>query len=226
MSAYTLSFTSNQSELNAEYFPPIILNGDYECGLVDLQTFNSIPNIDKTNNLLHYGSTNAYITLPTGSYELEDINKCIRHLLMDKVDISITSNNNTLKCLINSSETINFDKENSIGSLLGFTKRKLRPHTQHESDLPVAILKINTIRIQCSIISNAYIDNEQVHTIHEFFPNVAPGYKIMEVPKTVIYLPVSVTSIDNILIRIVDQNGDLIDFRGETISIRLHLKKC
>lgn len=71
MSSYTLSLSGNKSIISADYFPPIILNGSYECGLVELQTFNSIPNIDHTNNRFHYGDD--FVELPTGSYEIDDL---------------------------------------------------------------------------------------------------------------------------------------------------------
>ena len=61
--------------------------------------------------------------------------------------------------------------------------------------------------------------------IHEFFPVVPPRYKIIEVLSQVIYLPVTVKSIDHLQIRIVDQDGRLVNFRGEVITIRLHIKK-
>lgn len=109
---------------------------------------------------------------------------------------------------------------------MGFTKRKLIPGIKHESDTPVNILKVNSIRIECNIITNAFINNERVHTIHEFFPNVAPGYKIIELPNSIIYLPVTIPSIDTITIKIVDQNGDLVNFRDEKFLIRLHLRPC
>lgn len=243
-SSYTLSLSGNKSVITADYFPPLVLNGSYECGLVELQTFNSIPNIDHTNNKLHYGNDGDYVELPTGSYEIDDISKTLQDLIKEKarteithnditnrVDnknmfISIVPNNNTLKCSLKSTKIVHFDKDDSIGSILGFTKRKLAPGLKHESDIPVNIVKVNSVRIECSIISNSYINNERVHTIHEFYPNVAPGYKIIELPNTIIYLPVTVPSIDNITIKIVDQNGDLVNFREENISIRLHLKSC
>ena len=54
---------------------------------------------------------------------------------------------------------------------------------------------------------------------------VEPGYKINEVPSDVIYLPINTRIINNISVNIIDQDGKLINFRGETITIRLHLKK-
>ena len=60
--------------------------------------------------------------------------------------------------------------------------------------------------------------------IHEFFPAVPLGYKFIKVPSQVIYLPVTVKSIDKLQSRIVDQDGDLVNFRGEFVTIRLRIK--
>ena len=88
----------------------------------------------------------------------------------------------------------------------------------------VKIFKINTLRVECNITTGAYINNKSVHTIHEFFPLVPAGYRIVEIPKSVIYLPVNVRSINYLQLKIVDQDNEVVNFRNETITIRLHLK--
>lgn len=56
MSSITLTLSGNTSELSANYFPPIKLDedGKYVCGLIDFQTFMSIPNITEENNRFYY----------------------------------------------------------------------------------------------------------------------------------------------------------------------------
>ncbi len=61
--------------------------------------------------------------------------------------------------------------------------------------------------------------------MHEFSPAVGPGYKIIEAPRNVIYLPVNVKQITSITLKLIDQDGDLINFRGETVTIRIHIKE-
>ena len=107
---------------------------------------------------------------------------------------------------------------------MGFEPQILEANKVHKSNLPVSIIKVNCLRIECNITTGAYINDQKVHTIHEFFPVVPPGYKIVEVPSHVIYLPVAVKTINQIQLRIVDQDGNLVSFRGETITIRLHIK--
>lgn len=134
-------------------------------------------------------------------------------------------NKNTLKCEIFCSQPIDFSRKCSIGSLLGFSKRKLAANTFHESDVPANIIRVNAVRIECNIITGAYVNNQPVHTIHEFYPAVSPGFKIVEVPRNVIYLPVTVKSIHSLSLKIVDQDNRLVNFRGETITIRIHIKQ-
>ena len=53
---------------------------------------------------------------------------------------------------------------------------------------------------------------------------MSSGYKITEAPTNVIYLPVNIRSINTIILKVTDQEGNLINFRGKKITIRLHLK--
>lgn len=55
----------------------------------------------------------------------------------------------------------------------------------------------------------------KLSTLHSFYPTVELGFKIIEKPSNVIYLPVNVQRLDNITLSIVGQNGDTVDFRGE-----------
>lgn len=223
----TITLSGNNSILNADFFPPIELlsNSDYVCGLVDFQTFNSIPNVDESNNLFHIGD--EIITIPTGAYEIEHIYKYIHQALLEQqreYEFMLMVNKNTLQCVIASNEPIFLDYERSIGSLLGFSSRRLLPGRKHVSDRRVDISKVNAIRIECNIIAGSYVNNKPAHTIHEFAPTVQPGYKIVEVPRNVIYLPVNVKQITSVTLKIVDQDGNFINFRGELITARLHIK--
>ena len=223
----TLSLSGTSSVLVAQYFPPIELsrNKSYVLGLVELLSFNSIPNIDEDNNKFYVDK--EVVILPTGSYEIEDIESYLLELLSPKdILISIRPNNNTLRSEIKCTHQVDFRPQDSIGTLLGFAQRILQPNITHSSDLPVSILKINALRVECNVTAGAYINEQRVHTIHEFFPAVPPGYKIIEVPSQVIYLPITVKTIDHLQVRIVDQDGNLVNFRGEIVTIRLHIKQA
>lgn len=223
--SFTLTLSGESSVLRTQYFPPIELSPTktYVLGLIELLTFNAIPNIDVGCNKF-YIKPDTTITIPTGSYEIEDIANYLKRAVPKDINISLKANNNELLSEIRCNYSVDFKPKDSIGRLLGFTTKILEGGITHKSELPVRILKVNALRVECNITTGAYINEHRVHTIHQFFPTVPPGYKIVEVPTNVIYHPITVRSIHDIQLRIVDQDGKLINFRGETVTIRLHVK--
>lgn len=223
--SFILTLSGNTSVLSAEYFPPIDLNPakQYVLGLVEFLTFNSIPNIDSSNNKFYIGD--KVLTLPTGSYEIGDIDNYIQgQLVGTDIKLTLRANNNTLCAEIESNKRIDFTRPNTICDLLGFTSRILEANKHYSSDSAVRILKLNVIRIESNVTCGAFLNDQQVHTIYSFFPSVPPGFKIIEKPSTIIYLPVTVSSINQLQLRVVDQDNKIVNFRDETITVRLHIK--
>ena len=98
--SFTLSLSGTASVLETHYCPPIELNTNkiLALGLVDLLTFNFKPNIDTKCNKFYVGE--EVLELPTGSYEIDDIEKTLRKCLEPKgIKLSIKPNNNTL-CIV------------------------------------------------------------------------------------------------------------------------------
>ena len=181
----TLSLSGQSSILEAEFFPPIELskNKSYVLGLVELLTFNTIPNIDESNNKFYIVGEETPITVPTGSYEIDDLEKYLtKKLEVKKITLKLKANNNTLHCSIKCSHQINFNPDDSLAGLLGFIPQIIPANKLVESDHPVKILRVNALRVECNLTAGAYLNGEQVHTIHEFFPAVPPGFKIIEIP--------------------------------------------
>ena len=229
--SYIISVSGNSSVLQASFFPPLELNPNkhYVIGFVDFWTFNSIPNIHEGHNQIRFQLTDKtfkLITLPTGSYELEDLVAEIK-TKCDKLGIqfNLTINEITLKTTIQSNWDIDFRESNSIGDLLGFNPSYYPKGNLYEAENTVRIIKVNSIKVECSIATGSYHNGQLVHTLHEFFPKVPTTYKIIESPSEVIYLPITAErSIDCIEFRLVDQDGKLVDFRNEVISLRVHIK--
>lgn len=222
--SFTLSINGNKSELNTNYFPPLTLNKKYECGLLYFSALNSVPNINNENNVFMYGNEGKQIIIPCGLYDLQDINDYVKTRVQD-CDIQIKANNNTLKCSIFCSQCINFEVKNSIAPLLGFPPVKLEANKWHESMNPVSILPLTVIRIECDLVQGSYINGSPSHIIYEFVPNVAPGYQFIEVPRNVIYFPLRKKIITSVSIKIVDSEGNLINFQNENIQLCLHLRE-
>ena len=58
----------------------------------------------------------------------------------------------------------------------------------------------------------------QAPIAYNFFPNAAPGQKILEAPHNLIYLPVTVDVISTLSVWLADQHGCLLE-----LTIRFHL---
>lgn len=164
-------------------------------------------------------------TLPTGSYELEKIEAVIKHILPKSVTkFELRANTTTLKCEMLCSENIDFSVPDSIAKLLGFKNIVYESNTVHESENIINIMKVNCIKIECNLISGSFTDGDSSQTIHEFYHSVPVGFKIIEVPKHLVFYPLNTSSISNVKISIRDQEGSLINLRGETITVRLQIK--
>lgn len=165
------------------------------------------------------------VVVPIGVYEIDDITRYLNNEFeKQNVKIAITTDKNTMKCSINSEFDIDFTKNDCIGSFLGFS-RGLLQKGENKSDKLIDIQHINNLRIDCDLVSGSFHNGKRTHTIHEFNPSVDPGYKISEHPKHLVYLPIARRRISTVNVSIVDQDGRLVDFRGEQITCRLHIKR-
>ena len=113
---------------------------------------------------------------------------------------------------------------NSINSLLGFDSKRYTSGCNKSENL-VNILTLNSILVNIDIISGSYVNGSTQTTIYLFFPDVSPGYKIIENPDNLLYLPTTATTIHSITIWLTDQNGNELILRGENLSMRLHLSE-
>lgn len=118
---------------------------------------------------------------------MSGINNYIQTHLKEKKEtehtvINILGNRNTLKCEIKSNNEIDLTKPNTIGSLLGFNRKQLKANVKYGSDFSVNIFKVNSINVECNLVSNSYNNDEQKHILHVFYTTVLPGTKIVENP--------------------------------------------
>lgn len=229
---FTITLNGNSSDLSCDFFPPIEVGKNAKICLIGLQTNNSIPNINETCNKIgityedvddNTKSLEEIFTIPTGSYELNELETVIKTVLGSRVDVFVLkANNNTLKCEMLTSSPISFKMPNSIADLLGFRTDKIYDaNVKHYSDTIVNITKVNCINIESNLVSGSFNNGKQCHTIHEFYPNVAPGYKIIEVPRHLVFYSINCSSITHVSVVLKDKNGVLINLRGEPLTVRL-----
>ena len=232
--------SGNTTRFTTNFDSPLTLSAaGYEIALVNLETWYSFPNLDSTNNVLSYSNDNGTtwheVRIPEGSYELKDLNdEMIQQMRMkghyneltNKPFISITANVNTLRTELQILDNykVDFRVTNSFNRLLGF-KNKMYHAGVNTSENIVDILPVNSIFITLDLINGSYVNGSKKSVIYSFFPNIEPGFKIIETPPNLVYLPVNKNEISSIEVTMTDQDGKLLNLRGEMLTIRLHIRE-
>jgi len=111
-----------------------------------------------------------------------------------------------------------------MSSVLGF-RNQVYEEGIHESQNVVNILSINSILVNVDVIGESYVNGRTQNTIYSFFPNVSTGYKIVENPRNLVYLPVILDKINKMETVVTDQNGKQLNLRGKKLAIRYHLRE-
>jgi len=227
--------SENSTKIKTTYNPTLDLDKirKYEMALVNLETYQSFPNIDSSNNVFRYspdGSQWVDIRIPEGSHDLIDIAETIKIAMKrnghNDDAIKITANTNTFKSVmeIQGDFIIDFRVQRSFASVLGF-RNPVYKEGLHESESVVNILSINSILVNVDVIGGSYVNGKTRNTIYSFFPNVLPRYKIVKNPRNLVYLPVILEKISKMETVVTDQNGKQLNLRGENLTIKYHLRE-
>ena len=240
-SSLQIIVSDDKTRFTTRFNPPIQLEKDlkYEIALINLETYYSFPNVDASNNYFRYSPDNGItwfeIYIDEGSYDIIDINDTIEQKMRqnghydsanEEYYITISANSNTLKSvlILENNYHVDFRPPISISKLLGFDHNIYTQDFQ-ESENVVNILSINSLLVNLDIIAGSYLNGSTHNTIYSFFPNVSPGYKIMESPINLIYLPVTLDTINSMEVSITDQDDNQLNLRGETLTMRFHIRK-
>jgi len=237
--SFNIIISDNTSKIRTAFSPPLIFPRDchYEMAVCSLETYYSFPNIDESNNTLRVSLNKGVkwniIKIPVGCYEIYAINEEVKRQVIKaggkKGDVVIMPNLNTLQCILilkNENTIVDFDVDNSLRSVLGFSARQFSGAGRFESENVVNIMKVNSILVHCDIIGGSRLNGEEKAIIYSFFPNVGPGEKIVARPKNLIYLPITLGVISHMTCWLTDQDDKLLNLRGEEITITFHIKSC
>ena len=204
--------------------------------------WNSFPNVQELNQNFYYndGKRDMVVKIPTGSYEISNIQDYLRDYmkkehqknpltgdeqsLLGNDALILFGNRQTLKSEMICRYAVDFSRPKNIAEILSFDKKIVPPFTRVESDLPVNILSAEVIRVTCNLSESSYVNQIPSHVLHEFFPEIAPGYKIVKVSRILIYHYLNSRVISGIEIQITDQNNNLLDLRKETVLTRFYIR--
>ena len=240
--SFSLILSGNSSDFTTVFNSTVLQPPyEYEAALLSIDTYNSIPNIiEGKNNLFKYfnGRDWKVISLKTGAYELDAINNEIKRQMKVNGDndaaITISAEVSTLRSIVNilsaaeAAQAVQYKvafEAGTIGNLLGFPDRELNLGYNLSPNI-VDIMPINTILVNLDIIQGSYVNGKTSPAIYAFYPSVSPGYKIIERPSpSLTYFLLSRHDISRIRVWLTDQDDNIVDFRGERITLRIHIRQ-
>ena len=232
--------SGNTSRLKTSFIPPLEFPSSYryEIALTSLETYYSFPNINTSNNHVKIsfdeGKSWLDIHIPIGCYEIEAINNELQRFIMQKKGdtkaekrIILSSNVNTLRCVLEVLDEkcqVDFNVgDDSLCTVLGFAK-KVYVDGPHESEHIINILSVNSILVHCDVIESSRLNGIEAPIIYTFFPDAAPGDKIISIPRHLIYIPLTLNVITRMTCWVTDQNGKELDLQGEELTLTFHVK--
>ena len=235
--SYYVTVSGQTSSIQTIFNPPLFFSQGcrYEIACCGLETYYSFPNIDEKNNKIQIsidqGKNWIQIVIPIGCYEIKAINSILKRLIKEKggkvEDLDLIPNRNTFQSILTLKDIwVDFSGEQgSLRSVLGFDPKIYRDG-RHESEHIVNILRVNSIIIHCDVIKLSRKNGIASPIIYNFFPNVGPGQKIVDKPKNLIYLPLTLSIISQMTVWLTDQSGEPLDLRGEELTITFHIRAC
>ena len=187
--------------------------------LVNLETYYSIPNIHAGDKSFRYspdkGANWSPLILRTGSYGIEDINDEIQRQLRlnkHKAKIIFDANSAILSSTLTLARNyqVDFNVANSINTVLGFERQIFTfdkaTDGYTEGEHIVNIISINSILVNSDIIHGSYVNGTQQSAIYSLFPGVDPAMKIIQTPKNLVYLPMTLKIITRMQTYLTDQD--------------------
>lgn len=239
--SYYVTVSGKESRIHTNFNPPLNFPGcQYEIALCGIETYYSFPNIDNTNNKICVSITNKKkrdwhtLEIPTGCYEIATINSTLKRLLKEVTKterddyICITANRNTLRCVLTIANDVWVDFKSEHGTLrkvLGF-EQEVYQSGRYESPHPVNIMRINSIFVHCDIVKLSRNNGIESPIVYTFFPNVSPGQKIVNRPRNLIYLPLTLSVISQMTVWLTDQYDKPLNNRNEEITVTFHIRSC
>ena len=234
---------SNGGQFTTTLAQPIQLDTskEYECALVYLSLYYSMPNISATkgNNTFSYspdsGTTVKPVVIPDGTWSLPDINAFFKQTMIDNGDftgtdtvfIELLADFNTLRTQLEiTSGTYQITFPAGFASLIGFTPGTYTSSQQGQNLVDITDgSNLWTVSVPDLITAN-YRGSQRSSVIFTWSPNLPPGSLLTYEPSNLVYTPIVKNYvIQKLTVRIADQLDRVADMRDEVVSVVLHIRE-
>ena len=232
-----ITLNSKESDFEIYFKDPIPLSAggagrNRAIGLLSATAWHSWYNISEEfeNNklkILLRGKWEVY-TIPDGNYDADNLNYWIEDVLQCSTDcpvrFDINSATNRFMIILDNCQIDLSDGK--LHEILGFEPREYKDKINVGEHIGNISRGVDRLLIHCSLVSDSYENKHASDIIYSFSPSSAPpGAQITVEPFQPKYLPIrSMDYIYSLRIKVTDQNNNLINFHGETLTFVLDIK--
>ena len=232
-SGFGITLSGKTTRLSTSFSPELIFEGNWGVALQNLSTYNSIANINSSNNKFKYYNGTAWktITVGTGSYEISELSDEITRLMKLNKDYDIVNDSPylyfkpnysrlTTELYLENNYKVDFNIPNSIGQKLGYSKT-IVDKSYNESTNPINIINVNSILVHCDLVQSSYYNGKPSNIIYSFPINTAPGFRMISEPLVQRFHRVLVDKVGTMDVWLTDDNLKPLDLRKELLTINL-----
>lgn len=242
MSTYFLSLVSTQGEgASGDYtiqFNKTLKfdDGSYEVALVSAEIPNTWYNVSAKigNNKLHYsddgGLNFTTLTVPDGIYSVSSLNTQMQELIGNNyIEFGADASRLRVFVILKNGYQVNFNHPDTFRNLLGFSGITITTQNTkvYATNRPNITNNNDSFYILCDMINSTYsrLGPSFSNVLYAFSFTVSSGSMQSVVPSERVHLPLSGSYFDRVNIKIVNQDGKVMDFNGERTIVNLKVRQ-
>ena len=181
-----------------------------------------------------YNSSFITYELQPGIYTFKDISEALLNILQPQYDgylnaIDIEYDDTTMKTKLEVRAgiiSIRFDEKSFFSLILGFIPGwDYNYYNQYLSQKIVNLNNTNKIHLKCDAIDGSVVNGIRQSILYSFVLDKPSGYKVFCEPETIHYKKINKSVLNTITFYLEDDNNEVVDFNGETMTFTLQMIK-
>ena len=120
---------------------------------------------------------------------------------------------------------IRFDEKSFFSSISGFTPGWGYKHYNNYTSQKIVIGSTNKIHLKCDIIDGSVVTGLRHPILYSVVLDKPSGYKVFCEPETIHYKKMNKFVLNTITFYLEDENTEVVDFNGETLTFTLQMIK-
>ena len=181
-----------------------------------------------------YNSSFVTYELEPGIYNYREISEALFYILQpeypqsgSEILIRLDDITRKTKLVVNSGIiAIRFDEKSFFSTILDFTTGwDYKHYNQYLSQKIVNLSNTNKIHLKCDAIDGSIADGVRQPILYSFVLDKPSGYKVFYEPETIHFKKTIKSVLNTITFYLENENNEVVDFNGETMTFTLQMIK-